>query len=302
MASCGVCKAESSLYICYRHIEYLKDSLSEIPWLINQLEVTVTRQDKLHQAPRTGGVHASPVNFGASRLLDEVHDLLIDWTSKLTDENKLRFFPAHSVGTNFIGPLLVGWQRLPRGYSGSPTQRARWIGYHISTLAGRKDAGDFYSSIIDLTGDPDHPSTPGRLVREINRKDRLFVGPCPTVRGHGQDGSEIHCNVTLWADEGVIEVTCPRCDATVDVAKNRMRAATERDLLPERKVVEVCDAMDEPISRTSLGNWVDLGLLHIHGWLHNGEVTPHKVRSTDPRVLSLSQVRAVRAQRLAAVS
>ena len=196
MASCKVCQADSPLYLCSVHIKYLEEGLGEVPWLTEQLQVTITKQDKLHQVQgRSEQDTRSVINIGASRLASEVEITLARWVSKLVNQNGLQFLPQYQVAHDFVGPLLLHWDRLPVGYTPTPARLARWLFHHINTAATREDVGDLYNEIVDLTGDPDRPSqNQGRLVLAINRRDRAIVGPCPTPIGYDDEGATVSCS------------------------------------------------------------------------------------------------------------
>jgi hypothetical protein len=294
MSNCAVCKSESSLYLCEDHIGYLRDSLGEFPWLLDQLDVTITRQDRIN----TGAIGKSndipnPYNVGASRLASEVTILLARWVTNLVVDQGLRFMPPRTVGSQFVGPLLPFWRRLGAGYSGSPTQHARWLHHHVRVLAGREDVGDFFKAVIGLVGDPDRPSIPGRLVAAINKRTRIFAGMCPRVFGYGDEGEELTCEATIYALDGATEATCSRagCGEVVNVAQNRMRAKMSRDLMPETQLLETLHNIGEDLPRVRFYDWKSQGRIHVLGYLHDGQIVPQKVRHKDAQVFSLNQVR-----------
>lgn len=301
---CSRCRADvTDRYLCTVCTDMLADMLGEIPWLLEQLEVTRTCQDRLTVgAVGRDSARRWPLRVGAMRLAEDVHDMLVDWVERLVEDNGLKFFPQMSVGTNFIGPLRRGWQRLPAGYSGSPTQRARWLAHHINTIASREDCGQLYRDIAHLTGDPDKPNEQGRLVMAINRNSRVFAGPCPTLRGYDNEGLPIECGVILYALEGQDEIECPKCGQPIDVKANRLKAATDRDLLTEKQLFQVLDDIGEHVPRVTFYAWLKEQKVRPRGFLHDGEIVPQQVRKKDPRVFSVSAVRALRSQEAKMVS
>lgn len=293
---CQNCRAAKiSLYLCTDCIDMLQSALEQIPELLRELEVTVTRQDKLHAVSGRSSDQPSPINFGASRLSSEIEDLLIKWVDLLVAAG-LKFFPAMSVGTNFIGPLLPHWQRLPKGYSGSPTQRARWLSHHVHDIARHKKAGEVYEAVMDLTGDPDHPSKPGRLVQAVDKVVRLYAGTCPTMTGRDREGQVVVCGRDLWSDEDQPEVSCPDCEQDIDVKRNRERMIMERDVLPEKKILQVCASLGENVYSDLIQKWLKTGRLRPHGYLHGDHIIERRRSTRDARLFSLSRVRALRFQ------
>lgn len=296
--ACAVCRADTTgLHLCNVHIKYLEEGLGEVPWLISELQTTILKQDRLHKTlGKTEQDTRSVINFGASRLASDVQILLAGWVTKLITENKCKFLPAMSVPHDFVGPLLPAWRHLPKGYSPTSARLSRWLAHHVNVAAGREDAGDLYNAIIELTGDPDKASHQGRLVRAINRKDRVFAGPCPTEVGYDDEGAPVECAVPLWADGGQEEAFCPRCKTEVNVAENQARAKKSRDLLTEVELLKTLDILDEHVPRVTLYDWIKRRRVHVHGYLHQGSVVPDKIRNSDPRVFSLDQVRDLRRQ------
>lgn len=306
--SCKVCKSETSaLHLCARHIKYLNEALDEIPWLHSQLQTTITRTDKLQMGVtgRKSSESPSPINWGGSRLGDEVMDLLIFWMTKLIEDNGLTFLPKHAVPHDFIGPLVFGFRRLPRrGYSGSIDQRVVWLKHHINAIAGREDAGDFYFDIIGLTSDPDKPQhPPGRLVAAINTRSRRWAGPCPEIKGYSHTGETIRCSEILYARDGAEVAECDECrkaepprSFTVDVQANLIRAFKEQDLMPEKRLYEAMAAIGEPIYSDLVQRWIKSGQLVPVGYLSGSKIVEKPVSSKDPRLFSMARVRMLRWQ------
>lgn len=296
MSSCRVCKADSPLYLCSIHLRYLEQALAEVPWLLEQLQITITKQDKLHQVQgKSEQDTRQMLNFGASKLASEVEITLARWVSKLVDQNGLQFLPKFRVAHDFIGPLLPHWDRMPIGYTPTPARLARWLAHHVNTAATREDVGDLYNEIITLTGNPDRfAQQQGKLVRAINRKDRVIVGPCQTPIYDG-DGTTL-CGKTLWADGGQTEVVCGRCGATVDVELARSEALKQQDLIPEARIYELMAALGTPVYSDLLQKWLKSGDLTPSGFLSGTRIVEKRISPKDARLLSLSRVQELRAE------
>lgn len=303
MSDCTSCGAGANAFLCTGCTTSLANMLEALPDLIRELEVTRSRKDRLALNPvgHTAD-QPSPINVGAMRLAVEVEGLLFTWVTRL-EETGLQFFPATSVGCNFIGPLLPGWRRLPRGYSGSPEQRARWLAHHVQAIAAHPKAADALADFKSLVGQPksgDH-TQPGRILRAIDRTTRLFAGPCPTIVGHNHEGREIACGYILFAIDDLPEVECPKCKAAgrqcqINVKDNRLKAAMDRDLLPEVRLREILEDLGEPVSHNKFSGWSMAGRIKPRAWLHRGQIVDHEVARGDTRLWSLSQVRSVRWQ------
>lgn len=293
---CEHCKGNSTVFLCPTCTRYLREMTNDLPWLLQQLEITRLRMDRLTVGVVGKGANPSPINVGAMEL-SRTSEILLASLVGLLEEVGCQFLPPLGVFTDFIGPLRPGWRRLPRGYSGSPIQRARWLAHHIDDIARHPQAGHFFNEICSLVGDPDRPnSEPGRLVRAINRNTRIFAGPCPHVVGYNHHGEPVSCGLILYADEGQEDVECGRCHVEVNVAKNRLRATVDKDLLTELKLLEMMEIIGEPVSRYRFLEWLKQGHLHARGWIHQGNIVGKRVRRGDPRVYSLSQCRILRSR------
>ncbi|WP_374159064.1 hypothetical protein ACEWX3_07530 [Mycobacterium sp. G7A2] len=299
MASCLHCKAKSERYLCSVCCGLLANMLEELPDLLNELDVTRSRQDRLTVGAvgKSDGSTLNAINVGAMSLRRDIDDELASLVDRMTKEQGLKFLPSQSVPTGFIGPLLRGWRRLPRGYSASSAQRCVWLTHHLNALAVRKDAGQFYDAVVSWVGDPDRPNTHrGRIALVLDRKDRTFAGPCPTVKGYDRHGAPVECATSLFALIDQEEVECPRCQQVVNVERNRAAAKTARDLMPEGMLLEMLETLQEPVSRDRLYKWLRQGRLQPRGWIHAGQIVERKIRHRDPRVFSLSQARQLRWQ------
>jgi len=301
MTSCSVCKTDSPLHLCNRHIKYLDEALDEIPWLHSQLQTTITRTDKLNMgvSGRKSSESPSPINWGASRLSDELLTILRSWIDRMVDENGLRFLPRWSVPHGFIGPLPLGWRRLPiRGYSGSLQQMVAWIKHHLNVIAGREDAGDRYFEVINLTGDPDSPRLPpGRLVASINTRTKRWAGPCPEIKGYSNTGEQIFCSEILYAINGADIAECGECKKanpprsfTVDVTQNLLRVRKEQDALTEARLYEAMAGVGKKLYSDLLQRWLKTGRLKPTGYFCGDEIRDQPRNSKDPRLFSFKQV------------
>lgn len=156
--------------------------------------------------------------------------------------------------------------RIPPGLDTNATRDfARWLQVNTAAIARLDCAGALYHDINKLVGASQRG---GQLVTAINRVERHFAGPCPTVRGYDNTGKPIECGHGLYADVDERTVVCPVCDQKIDVARNLDKAAVDRDLLPEPKLLEVLKNLGEPVSRVKLYQWIREGRIRPRGWMH----------------------------------
>lgn len=275
----------------------MKDALDQIPWQMLEVETTICRLDRLNLGIQgRGSDNPSPINLGAAAVSAAAESLLVELVEKVSSTFQVRFFPPNSVGHLFIGPLLPGWRRLPRGYSGSAVQRATWLSHHVNLIAKLETAGEIYDRVTDLTGDPDRPSKPGRLIKAIDRSVRCWAGTCPTPVGRDREGLVVTCDRDLWAEDSESEITCPSCQLEINVKRNRERMVMDRDLLPEKRLMEVTDTLGERIYSDKIQKWLKSGRLKPSGYLAGNQIVEHRVDARSARLFSLSRCRQLRWQ------
>lgn len=272
---CKHCNAKTALQLCNPCTAKLQATLTDLPWLIKQIDVTVARQDKLTTGTvGKSGETPSPVNIGALDISRDIRTTLLN---------------AHTVITALPGlpPMRLDHVKT--------ADLARLLAANTHRIRHHPQAGTIYADITALVQD-DELGRNAPTWKAINRTIRVFAGPCPTTMGHNHKGEPIHCGEFLYADNDDPFAKCPRCDATIDVKKNRMKAHVDRDLLTEKKLLEVLDDLDEKVSRVKFYEWRRAGRITARGFVHEGQIVQFRIRKTDPSVFSLSRARALRAQ------
>jgi hypothetical protein len=270
---CGHCGSATNLFLCNECLHRLAEALTELAWLLTQLDTTVRRQDKLN----TGAIgrasdNPSPINLGAMETARDTRATLLTIVTTIAK---------------------TGTGRTPQLASVTSSDLAHWLAANTAHIAKHPDAPTILTTITHLVDD-DERGRPGPLFTAINRTDRRFAGPCPTIRGHNHRGERIECGTMLYAAFDEDFTRCPRCETEVDVDKNRMKAAVDRDLLPEPKLLEVLADLGEKVSRVKLYEWIKAGRLQRRGWIHGGAIVQYRIRRGDPTVFSLSQARQLR--------
>lgn len=113
--------------------------LREIPGLVEDLAITLTRQDCIGKGGMrvaTGGDEQPlPLNMGASTAADELYDELAFWVRRVCVSRLLEFIPVGSVPVGFVGPLRPGEWRLTPGYRPGTVSLARWLDRMVAGLA-----------------------------------------------------------------------------------------------------------------------------------------------------------------------
>ncbi|SHT85522.1 bacteriophage protein [Mycobacteroides abscessus subsp. bolletii] len=287
MTLCRKCYQPAHLFLCPRCTEQLRENLDQLAWFVERLDETVTRQDTL----TLGSIGQSseepmPFNLTASSLAHSARNTITTWVRTVCEHHGIEFGPVRVVSLDFIGPLPDSrWRRLPRRYTPTLPDMCEWLAEHVQAIAltpGAEECADEMEQLRE------------QIIKAINRNERRFAGPCPTIKGHNQRGEQIHCDEMLYAEADEQFVECPRCKSKIDVDKNRLRSAVNRDLMPEAKLLEILESLGEKVPRVKLYEWIRTKRLHIRGWIHAGRIVNTRIRRGDPRVFSLSQARQLR--------
>lgn len=262
MSTCQHCHRDTELYLCQLCGKELSALLSDLPWLCDQLEVTVTRQDKLGLASvGKSSDNPSPVNVGAMELARNLRNQLGTIIRDLCEPSN---YPVPVCYTN--------------------AAMARWLGGNIASIACSAAAGDTYDEIRAATD---------AILAVINRTSRMWCGPCTTVIAHDPNGADIECGIDLYADRYNLAemIQCPKCRRFIEPRQQLLATIKRGDLLPENKLLEIMDSLGEKLSRRRLYEWISAGSLRPRGYVHHGRIVPERIRRGDPRVFSLSQAR-----------
>ncbi|QOF43793.1 hypothetical protein E3G69_002842 [Mycobacteroides abscessus] len=171
------------------------------------------------------------------------------------------------------------------------SEACRIVNRDRATIAADPGAMRCFKEMADLRAD---------ALRMINRPDRHFAGPCPTIKAYSRTGKSIECGKFLYAATDERSITCPACRQPVDVQRNRQRAWREGDRLTERILLKRLKDIEEPVSERQLYRWLRQRKLTPVGWLHKGVFVEHYIMRGDPRVFSLRAVRQLRAAELKA--
>jgi hypothetical protein len=178
-------------------------------WYLDRLTESATGQARVGPGGRVGP--GSRVLLGdqrASRLGEQIHNTLSMWARLVTENRGISFMPIRSVGPRFIGPLPVGWRRLPTGYEASSADMARWLAHHITALMCEPDANEFYVEM--------EAAVEG-IRRIIYPASSVLIGACPTITGEDESGPAV-CSTPLYGDRDDVEVQCRHCRQTYSTA------------------------------------------------------------------------------------
>jgi len=265
MTDCRNCRRDTELFLCQLCSKELSALLGDMPWLLDQLEITVIRQDKLS----TGVIgrssdNPSPINVGAMELARNIRG---QFSTIIRDLCEVRG----------INPPLKAW---------SNSTMAEWLGRNISAISCSESAGQVYR---EMRTDTD------AILAVINRFSRMYCGPCTTVVGHNPQGEDVECGADLYADrDNPVDIQCLKCSGWINPREQLMVHFKRRDLLSEKVLIEVTASLGEPITERMVDRWLREQKLTVRGYLHNGRIVAEFVQRGDPRVFSLNQARQLR--------
>ena len=191
-ASCEA-PTPDGIHLCRTHTDQLSADLRRVPDIIADIEVTITRQDKL--APHTDrrSTADSPLfwNERAAQAKWELGATLSAWARETAsvdedDRDRLDALPACD-----------------------PSKLARWIRRNLGALTRHPDVGQAHDELTNAVW------RARRAVDHPNTRTRFQVGPCP------QDINGELCDGQVWAfiassDDGVSFLRCIDCDTQWD--------------------------------------------------------------------------------------
>ena len=266
MTDCRNCRRDTELFLCALCTKELHALLADLPWLLDQLEITVMRQDRLS----TGAVgrssdNPSPINVGAMELSRNLRGQLGTMVRDLCEVRGVQV------------PLLGPWTN---------SRMAEWLGTHMAAISCSEDAGQISREIRTGTE---------AILAVINRVSRMYCGPCTSVVAHNPQGEHVECGHDLYADrEATGDVQCPKCQMQFNPREQLLTTIKRRDLLPEPVLLETLATLGENVSRRKLYEWIGTGALRPRGYVHQGRIVPNRIQRGDPRVFSLSHARQLR--------
>lgn len=155
MNTCATgCGRPTDTALCRTCIDTLTKALRDVEWLYPELDVTITRQAKTTRGGVgfvTGGSESStPANLGASRVADDLRDVLASWVQNLWTD--------YSVDHALLDIVIHPWPL------------AKWLLRHQSWMAGCSYADDLFTEVT------------ARVSRArsavFGPRDRVYLGIC----------------------------------------------------------------------------------------------------------------------------
>lgn len=231
--------AKTNAYLCKRCADELWTLLTGMPKLVSWLQDSAIGNTKIGGGEKSRGnayqSQTPALNQRAVDLLDHIHATLGEWASSL----------AYSLATGI--PVRSGARPDSGDY-------ARFLAGQIMALVRDPDVAELLCACSTFVK---------RGVTVINpRIPPTFCGPCPTQitdHRHCTDCGDRHheCATRLLARRGAVEVICPQCKTTHNVAAlvNHLlaRADNFRCTIPE--MYRVLVLLGERVPLDTLYRW-----------------------------------------------
>jgi hypothetical protein len=241
---CAVCgrPVADQAYLCDRDTRMLAVDISEVPGLEPELEVTLTRQDRVGESGGGGVTKRAEEPLPFSAVASEAGYVLT---------NTLTTWGRH-----------VAEERGVPGPQGSPaaTEAARWFLGHLEWLRHRPEAAQAYDEITSAVG----------MVRLVidRHGSRWYAGPCyaPTAAGP--------CEADLYGRPGATVLRCTECGTDFDAhVRQQWLLEAARDSLAHAELIgRAAPTLGVAITPAMIRGYAFRGRLTHHG--HDGAGRP----------------------------
>lgn len=236
----GCDRPVSDAYVCTPCSLDLERALGDVRWLLDQLDVVLTRQTAKASGGYVSGTSEQPIPYDlrASDAKDALVNLVLTWARLVEDE--------HNEDEPPIGPThdflcydescrqIIGVHMPSFGGVGTI---AMWLGSFSGWIRTHAAGADAVSEIMAAVG-------AARRVIDV-RPEKWYAGPCTT------DG----CGHDLYADRTAQAITCPACGERFDVAERRaFLLESARDHLGT--VREIVGLFRGVVTRDQMNGWV----------------------------------------------
>lgn len=230
-------------YVCDECADLLARSLGDIPWLDEQLEITVTRSAGIDY--RTlGGAKAtespSPVHWAASEARTHLKALLVSWVLFCEAEGVRNSDPAIGLPADNLGAL------------------SKWMLWRVDGLALHDIGAEAVAEIADAV------QTCHRLIDR--HPERQYLGAC-----------EICETGRIYARPGGKWATCNSCDAGTDADAVRTKMLKQLDdrLCTAAEIARLSTYLGLQANREQVRK-------RINQWHKRELIEPHAAFSDEP--------------------
>lgn len=256
VTGCG--KPSPDAYLCLICTRALLADLLRVPWLVDQLTTTLSRQDRVPAAAGAGpeaGIPL-PLRLPAVQAESTLRHTLQPWVRTVAEQRGL----AADVRDTVVG--LAGW-----------------LATHIDGVRQTDEAAALFEEVryaID------------QAVRVIDQPPQLFyAGPCDGC------GADLYCGTDDHGRPRAAFITCRTCGDRYDTAKRRawlLNAAEDR-LATATEIAQAIPALyGRQINVNTIRSWINRGRLLPRAWLHDGLVHAQRQAGTDRPLCRIGDV------------
>lgn len=270
MTTCHVCTARSNgANLCRKHARALEKSLAEMPWLIEQLDVTITRQDRGTDAPLYAP-HRERIDRGYEEgtITLPCTPWPLAWDAadlRWRIDNTLSTWLRHLVESRGVPVAALRLDEFERLVDAVPL--ARILLRLLNTITQDEAAGAIYEEILSCERD---------ARRAIDRQGPdVFLGRCDALVLDLVGAADIVpiaevCGTDLMAHAGDDEVRCRSCGAVFDVALLKRRLPELDDAWARPHVIAgALSTIDDDLPASTLRTWIERDA-------KLGDVPPHR--------------------------
>lgn len=242
--------------------DMLTRALSEVPWMDDELDTTITRQraiptesgspsascsckdDEIDRCPH-GGL---PWHEKAADARRALHGLLSTWCRFCEEENVRHQSPMDGLPREDTLPAM-----------------SRWLLWRVDGLTLHDIGPEAVDEITDAVAECN------RLIDR--RPDRWYAGPC-----NAEDEEGVECGADLYAKRTKGLVECRDCGASYDVAARRtwLLAAAEDRLADAATIARSVSWLGaEPLTASRVRKWAERGRIVAKG--HDGSSPLYRI-------------------------
>lgn len=228
--NCGT-PTRDEAYVCDGCLGELSKRLGEVPWVIEQLEITLTKARGIDYTALGGAASsevALPLDVRALEASRGLRQALVMWV-RFCDEESIR----HQSPRN----------GLP---ADDPAAMSRWLLWRVDGL-GLSDLGS--DAVSELT------RAIGKCRMVIDRPaEKQYAGPC-------------ECGRDLYAKPKAKAVQCRSCEREYDVEEmgTWMRAELGDRLFTAREATTLLGRFALPTAKRTIDHWHERGRVTAHG-------------------------------------
>lgn len=234
--TCVVCTAEPAgdTFMGARCWAELEQRLADVPWLIEELDTTLSRQDKVSGS--VGFISGTaerplPLNLAASDAALWMRDRMASWVRDLWETH------APRVDGEPV-PIEVAFTAV--GLSAWLLEHGTWIRLHPA-------ADELWGEIV---------SDIRQALRAVNvAPDKVYLGMCSAVF-EGEAGVPVECPEDLYGRRDRDTVRCRTCGTEHDVAARRevLARAIEDEWVPIGDLVGLLNGDGQRVTSSMIRN------------------------------------------------